>query len=175
VVYETGGTRDYINAGGLGALDSTGVCQMPNICCPTSLPGYHPPSGGTAIGPEARQLYRSIEVFSAQIGLEPPILLSQCRSAALQLAMQRAWDTGRRTGLRVRPADPQNSRHVPDENGICYAFDLGNSNPWLDRVGRWVVDTQPGAVWGGTWLRRDSPHFEVSEHARWVSVVNIRI
>ena len=137
---------------------------MKTACCPTLTPG---PTG--AIGPEARQLYRDIEIYAAQNGMEPPHLLSQCRSAALQRAMQLAWDTGRRTGLRVRPADPENSSHVPDAQGICWAFDLNNSDEWLKTIGRWVQRTHPNASWGGAWLPPDLPHFQINDHARWIS------
>jgi hypothetical protein len=141
-----------------------------SLCCPTLT---RAPTG--AIGPEARQLYRDIEIYAAETGLEPPHLLSQCRSASLQRAMQQAWDTGRRSGLRSRPADPENSKHVPDENGICWAFDLNNTDEWLRVVGAWVQRTHPNATWGGTWLSRDLPHFQVDVHDRWISTAHYTI
>jgi hypothetical protein len=127
------------------------------------------------MGPEIRHLYGQIELYTAQHGMEPPHLLSQCRSRDLQLAMQQAWDTGRRSGLRVRPADPENSNHIPDKMGICWAFDLSNDETWLSIVGGWVARTFPNATWGGTWLPRDTPHFQIDEHKRWRSAATFTI
>jgi hypothetical protein len=146
---------------------------MINVCC-SGNQGLTTPVAGV-MGPEARALYRDIEIFTAEQGLEPPHLLSQCRSADLQRAMQQAWDTGRRSGLRVRPADPENSKHVADDNGICWAFDLSNDDTWLDIVGAWVTRTHPTATWGGIWLPKDRPHFQVEEHGRWISAASFRI
>jgi len=146
--------------------------------CLKSPPTYrgvreeHAPS---TLGPEARMLYRHIELYAARVGIEPPTLLSQCRSADQQAAMQAAWDRGDRAGMRSRPANPENSKHVPDENGICYAFDLGNTKAWLNEVGPWVARTVPDARWGGNFLPRDEPHFDVEPQIKWSSAATFTI
>jgi len=134
----------------------------------------HGDSPGT-MGPEARAMYRAIELYTAENGMEPPHLLSTCRSKAKQLDMQRRWDSGDRRGLRVRPADPDSSKHVADEYGICWAFDLANSDAWLDVVGPHIVKTVPGARWGGNWLPKDSPHFDIEPSRRWISAATFKI
>jgi len=128
------------------------------------------------LGPEIRQLFHWIEILARDSGLEPPILLSQCRSAAEQLAMQFEWDRGNRSGLGARPANPENSRHVPGPSGICWAFDLGNSSDWLEAVGKSVQRSFPGDVtWGGIWLPKDIQHFQVNSHKQWGVVGRMRI
>ena len=137
-----------------------------------------PCDGGTTthtLGPEARALYRFIEIYAAQENLEPPHILSTCRPAAQQIAMQEAWDRGDRAGLRVRPADPENSKHVPDETGICSAFDLSNNDAWLRQVGQHVLENFPGATWGGIWIPKDLPHFHVEPSRRWISAASFKI
>lgn len=128
-----------------------------NILCPTeSTPGFL-----DQMHPKARALYRWIEAFAKQNKLEPPFPLSICRSFERQKQIQEAWDRGEREGLSVRPADPENSLHVPGPDGLCRAFDLGNNYSWLALVGPAVMKNVPGARWGGLWLPPDYPHFDV--------------
>lgn len=142
------------------------ICRDP---CVTSE------STNGTLGPDARALYRAIEVFTAQNGMEPPHILSTCRSRAHQKELQRRWDAGDRAGIAVRPADPEDSLHVPDELGICSAFDLSNNHAWLRTVGRFVIDNFPSAVWGGTFLPQDLPHFHVVPDRRWINAASFRI
>lgn len=139
---------------------------MNQLCCP----GYGGPkheSGQGTLGPEARQLYRSIEIFAATKGLQAPKILSSCRSLEQQRSLQRRWDAGDRLGLATRPAD--DSKHVPDELGICHAFDLAGSDAWLTMVGTFVQGSFPNAVWGGSFLPPDKNHFHVNPSAKWIS------
>lgn len=85
------------------------------------------------------------------------------------------WIAGDRAGLAYRPADPAHSRHVPDANGVCRAFDVGNSVEWCQRVGAWVTKAIPWATWGGVWVPPDTKHFEVDDDSRWVPVISWRI
>lgn len=103
-------------------------------------------------------MFRYMGVLAATLGLDPPTINSGCRSAALQRAMQENWDTGDHEGLAVRPAT--DSLHVPDESGVCRAFDLGNDLAWLARIGPATVAGFPGLRWGGLWLPRDPWHFD---------------
>jgi len=96
--------------------------------------------------------------YASEYGLDPPIILSACRSLTDQRLMQREWDLGNQEGLAVRPAD--NSKHIPDEFGYCRAFDLANSEDWLNRVGRDVSYAFQSVEWGGNYLRKDIRHFE---------------
>lgn len=123
------------------------------------------------LAPPARRLFELIQAFAATNALAPPDILSACRTADAQRNMQRQWDIGNRGGLRVRPADPENSAHVADEVGLCWAFDLwpqfGKSSPWLEILGRYVGSRAiqiaiPGATWGGSWLPKDETHFQVN-------------
>ncbi len=133
------------------------------------------PTPPGTLGPDARALYRFIEIFAAEQNLEPPHLLSTCRSREEQLNLQRRWDAGDREGIRARPADPDTSKHVADEHGICHAFDLFNSDSWLRTVGQHVVKTFPGARWGGNWLPPDLPHFDVQPSRRWIRAASFKI
>lgn len=112
-------------------------------------------------------------IYSATEQIAPPNVISACRTREEQRALQRAWDRGEREGLLVRPADPENSLHVPDEDGMCFAFDLGNGPEWLEQVGKWAARI-PGVTWGGTWLNRDRGHFQVKAD-RLVLVASIRL
>lgn len=142
------------------------------ICrSPTVTPG----STNATLGPDARALYRAIEVFTAKNGMEPPHILSTCRSWAHQMELQQRWDAGDRVGIAARPADPEDSSHVPDEFGICHAFDLANNPDWLKTVGRHVLNSFPSAHWGGTFLPQDLPHFHVVPDRRWINAATFRI
>jgi hypothetical protein len=140
-----------------------------SVCCSVSS------TSPATLGPESRDLYRYIELLAGRLRIDPPLLLSQCRSAEKQLTMQLEWDRGNREGLATRPADPENSNHVPDEFGVCRAFDLGNSHAWLRMVGAHVSKHIPWAEWGGTWFPPDLPHFQVNETQQWRSVASFRI
>ena len=116
--------------------------------------------GDGALAPAARDLLSQISWYAAQEGLAPPSVLSACRSRAYQLELQQRWDSGDRRGLTVRPAT--NSKHIADEDGLCWAFDLGNTHEWLRQVGP-VMARMPGVTWGGSWVPPDLPHFEVDK------------
>lgn len=91
-------------------------------------------------------------------GMAQPELLSACRSQEMQRKLQSLWDQGLRAGLAVRPVD--NSRHIPDEYGICRAFDLANDEQWLAVMGPVVAAKWPNVEWGGSYLPPDPRHFE---------------
>jgi hypothetical protein len=152
-------------------ISAIGCCGDASIGLPSS---NALPLAGT-MGPEVRQLYRAIEIYSAKAGLTVPRLVSQCRSREYQLMIQKRWDSGLKEGLVTRPADPDNSAHVPDANGICWAFDLGNDLAWLNRIGSWVSRTFPGATWGGNWLTRDPNHFQVDQHEQWGLATRVKL
>ena len=137
--------------------------------------------GIATLSPPARRLLQTIEWYTEQNNLAFPEVLSACRTPEAQLAMQGQWDLGNRGGLRVRPVDPQNSSHVADENGLCWAFDLwpsdGDSSAWFALVGAYVRSSEvqraiPGASWGGAWLPKDEPHFQV-EPMRLVTEIRL--
>ena len=111
-------------------------------------------------------LLNTLSEWAKNEQLGSPVVISTCRSAGKQAEMRARYDRGDRTGLAYRPADPKNSRHVPDETGVCWAFDLGNSDQWLRQAGafvqtRAVTVAVPGARWGGVWLPPDINHFEI--------------
>ena len=142
-----------------------------NFPCPkTGSPLLSPES---ALSERMATVYRWIEVYAAAQGIEPPHLLSTCRSAEKQRAMQAAWDLGNREGLKVRPATPENSLHVPDAVGICHAFDLANSEQWLRGVGPQVIRQFPDVRWGGSWLPPDYPHFDCNQRMMEVAAIHI--
>lgn len=141
--------------------------------CFGTLPGT-PGFGGT-LGPGARELLRAIELKAAAEHMPDPVYLSGCRAADYQMELRRRWDSGDREGLRVRPADPENSRHVPDSRGLCWAFDLGNESSWLEIIGPWAVRNIPGAVWGGSFIPKDQPHFEFAPDRPWTKAISIRL
>jgi hypothetical protein len=122
-------------------------------------------NSGQLAGP-VQWLLEALQKWSQSSNLPEPLVISTCRSAEKQQQMQKKWDRGDRVGLVVRPVDPKNSRHVADLDGDCWAFDLGNSSPWLQRAGafvqsREVLNVLPNARWGGIWLPPDPVHFEV--------------
>lgn len=111
-------------------------------------------------------LLNTIGKWAKREGFASPLVISACRSARKQAEMRARYDRGDRTGLAYRPADPKNSRHVADETGVCWAFDLGNSAEWLQAAGVFVQSREvsvalPGARWGGVWIPPDPGHFEV--------------
>ena len=144
---------------------------MRRVCCPIPETGAAP---GT-LGPEARTVYRGIELYTAERGIAPPILISSCRSPLQQLELQERWDRGDRAGLAARPAAPETSRHVPDQFGICHAFDLGNDSNWLSVVGHWVSETYKDARWGGYFFPADINHFDVTSRVKWISPASVRV
>lgn len=131
-----------------------------NCCCPKTQMSTIVPAGTGTLSARARQLFREIELFAASMRFPKPELLSGCRSREQQRELQRRWDAGDRAGLAVRPADE--SLHLPDQFGVCRAFDLGGlSRQQLETVGSWVQQRFPWARWGGAWLPRDLNHFDV--------------
>ncbi len=136
---------------------------LQTVCCPGTRFGW---TGGT-ISQELQDLFGHIQLYTARQGLDEPVVLSACRTPEEQLALQRRWDNGDREGIAVRPADPANSNHIADENGVCWAFDLGNSREWLARIGPWVMRNVAGATWGGVWMPSDPGHFQLKKLASW--------
>ena len=162
---------------GKAALE-IGMSMKTNVCGEgwiVEKSGRPLPSSTGTLGPDARSVYRDIELYSAQIGIAPPKLISTCRSAEHQRHMQIRWDAGDRVGLGARPADPENSRHVPDANGLCWAFDLGNNSEWLRLIGPWVQRTYPNARWGGSFMSSDPAHIDVTPGRNWISAATWQI
>lgn len=125
------------------------------------------PLGGISqLAPPVKWLLDALRMWSHVSGREEPIVISTVRTAARQGELQRRWDAGDRRGLAVRPADPENSKHVPDENGHVWAFDLGNKRDWLEAAGAYVASPSfraqlPKVTWGGSWLVKDYGHFQI--------------
>jgi hypothetical protein len=115
---------------------------------------------GGELSPYTRYILTSIEQFALFRKIASPDVISGCRSREQQLALQREWDRGNRSGLAVRPADPENSRHIAGQDGFCRAFDLGNSSEWLKDIGPWTVKAFPGVRWGGYFIPKDLGHFD---------------
>lgn len=128
--------------------------------------------GAGTLGPAGRQLIAAIGVEAHKRGLVPPVIISACRTYDEQLELLERWLGGDREGIAYRPADPGRSKHVPDGNGICWAFDVGNSRRWIDEIGPWVARTLGWATWGGTWLPPDRRHFQVEED-RYLRLVGV--
>lgn len=104
------------------------------------------------------ELFSWMEVLTARGGYAQPVILSACRSHERQRWLQREWDSGRRAGLAVRPSST--SKHVPDPQGLCRAFDLANDLDWLHIIGPVTARKWPNIEWGGTYLPPDPRHFE---------------
>ena len=115
---------------------------------------------GGELSPYTRYVITMLEQFAQFRKIPAPDIISTCRTAQRQLHLQREWDRGNRGGLAVRPADPQNSKHIAGPDGLCRAFDLGNSREWLKDVGPWVVKAFPGVRWGGNFIPPDFGHFD---------------
>ena len=127
---------------------------------------------GTGVGSSVRLagpaqwLLHSLFTWAHMAQRPEPEVISVCRSRDRQIELQRQWDAGDRRGLRVRPADPEDSNHVADINGECWAFDLGNDDEWLRAAGDYVLSPSvqnylPNARWGGSWVPVDLGHFDV--------------
>jgi hypothetical protein len=141
-----------------------------NLPCPPYLENPTHPFLNL-LTPEAAHLFQWIEAYAAHKKLAPPFPISICRSAETQKELQEAWDRGEREGLSARPADPETSMHVPNENGQCSAFDLGNDYKWLSEIGPAAIKNVPGARWGGLWLPPDYVHFDIQR----TRVIEIRL
>jgi hypothetical protein len=142
---------------------------MDTHCCgPVSQLGVGP----GALAPPARALLSHIALYAAQRGLEPPKVISACRTREEQIELIRRWESGDREGIAARPAHPDNSKHISDANGMCWAFDLGNSHAWLRAVGP-VAARFPGARWGGTFIPADLPHFDMEVPMRLAAEIRL--
>ena len=121
---------------------------------------------GTVLAGPTEWLLNQLRIWARKTNRSAPVVVSLCRTAERQRELQQRWDAGDRRGLRVRPVNPENSKHVADENGECWAFDLGNDDQWLEAAGAYVLSPAiqsalPGARWGGSWIPKDSVHFDV--------------
>ena len=128
--------------------------------------------GRGALAPPARKILSQLTLYAAQQGMEAPKVISACRTYDEQLELQQRWDRGDREGIHTRPANPENSRHVADESGLCWAFDVGNSHEWCKVMGPYIQRINPDAIWGGSWLTPDLPHFEAK---RWKLAAAVRL
>lgn len=158
------GHRTYIH----GLTTTYGMRAMNQKCC------FIGPGSG-ALSPRGRQLLQLMEMRAAESGMAAPRVISACRSRADQMTLRQRWDSGDRRGMAYRPAHPDQSRHVPDENGICHAFDVGNTADWCDVIGKWVRANVSWATWGGEWMPPDKNHFQVDEDKPWKQVLQWRI
>lgn len=120
-----------------------------------------------SLSPPALGVLQGLRIEAARRRIAAPIVISACRSPEQQLELLRRWARGDRVGIAAPPADPSNSRHVPDESGLCWAFDLGNTGEWLAVMGPWATNTYPYVQWGGAWIPRDANHFQIDPHGAW--------
>jgi hypothetical protein len=140
---------------------------LPSTCC---SPGKKWDSGSIeqsqTLHPEAQEILDWIRGYTREVGLAEPAVISECRSASEQAELLRRWDAGDRAGIRARPGST--SWHIPDADGFCRAFDLGNTDTWLNLIGPMVVKKFPFARWGGNFLPKDEPHFELPKYTEVV-------
>jgi hypothetical protein len=135
---------------------------MTDICClPTTDIGIRfSDTGREKLTDDLNQVLTWMDAFTAANRLPPPILISTCRTKQQQTEMQNRWDAGERSGLAARPADASDSLHVAELFQQCRAFDLGNTQEWLDIVGPQTIKAFPMVEWGGNFMLVDKPHFE---------------
>lgn len=127
----------------------------------------------TGLSADMQAVLEWIKQKSQLLGIGQPILLSTCRTKEHQTDLQERFDSGDRTGIRNRPADPEDSFHVAGEDGKCRAFDLGNSDDWLDIIGPRVVGEFPMVEWGGNYANNAPNHFEKNTLVRILSITLI--
>lgn len=143
-----------------GAEEASNEMQLTRIC-DVDLPpqaaralqqgtGNARPAHGLSLA--AQELYSDISALARRNGWDPPPIISGYRSPEYQRELQARWDQGDRQGLAVRPSDV--SAHFTGD-----AFDLGGPSEHLETYGRYA--TARGAVWGGSFLRKDPRHFQV--------------
>ena len=120
--------------------------------------GNLPDTDSGAVSQSIQDMLGWMEVEAQRLKIEPPLVLSACRSRAMQNEMIRRWDRGERAGLLVRPSP--NSKHIPDRSGRCRAVDLANSEAWLRLMGPRAEKKFPYIEWGGNYLSDDFRHFE---------------
>jgi hypothetical protein len=124
----------------------------------------------TGLSTDMQEVLEWIKQKAQYLGMGQPILLSTCRTYEHQKNLQERWDNGERSGIRSRPANPEDSLHVAGDDGKCRAFDLGNSDDWLGVIGPRVVGEFPTVEWGGNYINRDPNHFEKNTLVRIFSI-----
>tara|TARA_Y100000310_G_scaffold339720_1_gene433310 strand:- start:2067 stop:2396 length:330 start_codon:yes stop_codon:yes gene_type:complete len=97
-------------------------------------------------------------LFTGLHGLESPMMLSGARTEAEQQWLRKCWDLDMGFGLSYRPA--LDSKHIPDEHSMVYAFDVANAEEWCLNIGLHVSKNFVNYEWGGEWDRPDVRHFE---------------
>jgi hypothetical protein len=102
--------------------------------------------------PKAMYLADQVIQYAKREGLKIEFI-SGYRSKEYQKELQKKWDRGERTGLKVRPAD--DSAHTRGN-----AFDLSADAIALYKIGEFVVRNGLGR-WGGQFFPVDINHFDV--------------